>query len=145
MTECRYFVAVKIWDRQSCVPNQWQDTLILTNQNSANEWKFSESDQTALIVLLSAWIVRKQLKPSEAALWWHIITCLLRVLVVQFSPRFSVADTQVGEEVHKERTVEILAELVENKPRNKERLLDFSVETLKRTLVGGCVSFVFSC
>lgn len=51
----------------------------------------------------------------------------------------------MGEEVHKERTVEILAELVENKPRNKERLLDFSVETLERTLVGGCVSFVFSC
>ena len=77
MTECRYFVAVKIWDRQSCVSNQWPDTLILTNQNSANEWKFPESDQTALIVLLSAWIVRKQPKISEAAMWWHIIRCHL--------------------------------------------------------------------
>ena len=79
MTECRYFVAVKIWDRQSCVPNQRPDPLILTNQNSANEWKFPESDQTALIVLLSAWIVRKQPKLSEvAAVWWlHIIRCHL--------------------------------------------------------------------
>ena len=127
MTECRYFVAVKIWDRQSCVSNQWPDTLILTNQNSANEWKFPESDQTALIVLLSAWIVRKQPKISEAAMWCTLldVTCLLRVLIVQFAPLVSVPDAQVGQEVHKERTVEILAELVENKPGNKERLLDF--------------------
>ena len=46
------------------------------------------------------------------------VTCLLRILIIQFSPLFSVADAQVSQEVNKERTVEILAELIENKPAN---------------------------
>ena len=50
----------------------------------------------------------------------------------------------MGEEVHEERTVEILAELVENKPRNKERILDFFVETLERTLVEEGAFLLFS-
>ena len=48
------------------------------------------------------------------------VTCLLRILIIQFSPLFSVADAQVSQEVNKERTVEILAELVENKPANRK-------------------------
>ena len=48
------------------------------------------------------------------------VTCLLRVLIVKFSPLVSVADAQVSQEVNKERTVEILAELVKNKPANRK-------------------------
>ena len=48
------------------------------------------------------------------------VTCLLRILIIQFSPLFSVADAQVSQEVNKERTVEILAELVKNKPANRK-------------------------
>ena len=48
------------------------------------------------------------------------VTCLLRILIIQFSPLFSVADAQVSQEVNKERTVEILAELIENKPANRK-------------------------
>ena len=47
------------------------------------------------------------------------VTCLLRILIIQFSPLVSVADAQVSQEVNKERTVEILAELIENKPANR--------------------------
>ena len=48
------------------------------------------------------------------------VTCLLRILIIQFPPLVSVADAQVSQEVNKERTVEILAELVENKPANRK-------------------------
>ena len=48
------------------------------------------------------------------------VTCLLRVLFVQFSPLVSVADAEVSEEINEEGTVEILAQLIEDKPENKE-------------------------
>ena len=51
---------------------------------------------------------------------YFCVTCFLRVLVIQFASLVSVADTQVGEEVNKEWPIEILTELVENKPGNKK-------------------------
>ena len=119
MTECQYFVAVKIWDRQACVTNQCRDIFMLTNQSWANKWKFHKNNQTALIVLLATWMVRKV---AQAVVnFWVYVTCLLRVLVIQFAALLCVADAQVSQEVNKERTIEILAELVENKPGNKMR------------------------
>ena len=107
--------------------NQRPDILILTNQSAANEWKFPKSNQSALIVLLSTWIVRKTApKPRISCRFLKkdisvIITCLLRILVVKFPSLVSVADAQVGQEVNKERTVKILAELIENKPGEKKK------------------------
>ena len=43
-------------------------------------------------------------------------TCFLRILFIQFAPRLSVPDTEMSQEVNKERSVEILAQLVQNKP-----------------------------
>ena len=40
----------------------------------------------------------------------------LPLLLVKSSPLVGVANAQMGEEVHKERTVEILAELIKDKP-----------------------------
>lgn len=43
-------------------------------------------------------------------------TCLLRVLLVQFAALVGVADAEVRQEVNEERTVEVLAQLVQDKP-----------------------------
>ena len=43
-------------------------------------------------------------------------TCFLRILLVQFAALVGVADTQVRQEVNEERTVEVLAQLVQDKP-----------------------------
>ena len=52
---------------------------------------------------------------------YFYVTCFLRVLVIQFASLVSVSDAQMGEEVDKEWTIEILTELVENKPgKNKK-------------------------
>ena len=43
-------------------------------------------------------------------------TCFLRVLLVQFAALVGVADAEVRQEVNEERTVEVLAQLVQDKP-----------------------------
>ena len=43
----------------------------------------------------------------------------LPLLLVQSAPLVGVANAQMGQEVHKERTVEILTQLVEDKPDEK--------------------------
>ena len=43
-------------------------------------------------------------------------TCLLRVLLVQFAALVGVADAEVRQEVNEEWTVEVLAQLVQDKP-----------------------------
>ena len=43
-------------------------------------------------------------------------TCFLRILFVQFAALVGVADAEVRQEVNEERTVEVLAQLVQDKP-----------------------------
>ena len=43
-------------------------------------------------------------------------TCLLRVLLVELAALVGVADAEVRQEVDEERTVEVLAQLVQDKP-----------------------------
>ena len=43
-------------------------------------------------------------------------TCFLRILLVQFAALVGVADAEVRQEVNEERTVEVLAQLVQDKP-----------------------------
>ena len=43
-------------------------------------------------------------------------TCFLWVLFVQFAALVGVADAEVRQEVNEERTVEVLAQLVQDKP-----------------------------
>ena len=52
--------------------------------------------------------------------YFHV-TCFLRVFIIQFASLVSLADTQMGEEVDKEWAIEILTELVENKPGNNKK------------------------
>ena len=54
----------------------------------------------------------------------RMVFSFLRLLFIQFSSLFSVSDTQVGQEVNKERSVQILAQLIEDKPVTQLALSD---------------------
>ena len=144
MTECQYFVAVKIWDRQSCVTNQCRDIFMLTNQSWANKWKFHKNNQTALIVLLATWMVRKV---AQAGVNFWVFRCHLSPP----GPRHPVCRPALcsgcsGESRSQQRTDDWDSCWVgrEQTWKQNERGFENFLGNLERT-VFGCVSFVFSC